>query len=115
VSEHQVSLREAISLFDAAAADPAVPLLEHMRNKEVAHSGTVWGQGPTEDRASFHYWPHNTKIWERLAWGAGINGLFIETQIEKLRRGVLVEVGGSSSDLNFNPEQNQWFARGKPA
>jgi len=66
----RASLERAICLFDAAACDPRLCRLNHMRNKLLAH----WGEPNPEIqlpkyRDLFDFTRETCEIWECLAFG----------------------------------------------
>ncbi len=64
------NLAEAIKLFDVADKDPRLPILRHMRNKELAHLARY---GDTVKRSTYNelfgFCRDTSKIWEELSAG----------------------------------------------
>jgi len=86
IDERASYLEEAIELFDKLAADPAMGLLDHMRDKQVAHWATYAPSEEPQIRHAFEIGRVASVIWELLAWGVGVLGVSLESQTQEHRK-----------------------------
>lgn len=79
-------LNRAITLFDAAAADPRLSTLKHMRDKEIAHWAR-YGDGKARPliHELFGFAKETCLVWQQLSFGAGTDMIEVDDQIDLYR------------------------------
>jgi hypothetical protein len=84
--DRRADLHRAIELFDAAAADPRLSTLKHMRNKEIAHWAR-YGDDKARPliRELFGFAKDTCLLWQQLSFGAGTCMIEVDHQIDLYR------------------------------